>query len=149
MLDLITQQAQKKLWEQFHNSLTSEMAEEFLQTLLNLMMIVFVVNYDYRRNIKNFEGRYQFCSKDGQVTIAAVFHNGRMAVMEKKIERPNITITFRDGKTLLNFIISPRQDILGSMLRHDVVTDGNLNYLYKFGFMAKQLQLMMPPQLPQ
>ena len=43
--------------------------------------------------------------------------------------------------------MSPRQDILGSMLRHDVGTEGNLNYLYKFGFMAKQLQLMMP-QLP-
>ena len=147
MLDLITQQAQKKLWEQFNNCLTSEVAEEFLQTLLNLMMIVFAVNYDYRRNIKNFEGRYLFCSKDGQVTIGAVFHNGRMEVIKKMIERPNITITFRDGKTLLNFIISPRQDILGSMLRHDVVTDGNLNYLYKFGFMAKQLQLMMPQPL--
>jgi len=144
MLDLITQQAQKKLWEKFQNSFTSEVAEEFLQTLLTLMQIVFVVNHEYRRNIKNFEGRYQFCSKDGEVTIAAVFHNGRMDVMEKKIDRPDITITFRDGKTLLNFIISPRQDILGSMLRHDVVTEGNLNYLYKFGFMAKQLQLMMP-----
>ena len=144
MLDLITQQAQKKLWEKFQNSFTSEVAEEFLQTLLTLMQIVFAVNYDYRGNIKNFEGRYQFCSKDGEVTIAAVFHNGRMDVMEKKINRPDITITFRDGKTLLNFIISPRQDILGSMLRHDVVTEGNLNYLYKFGYMAKQLQLMMP-----
>jgi hypothetical protein len=144
MLDLITQQAQKKLWEKFQNSFTSEVAEEFLQTLLTLMQIVFAVNYDYRGNIKNFEGRYQFCSKDGEVTIAAVFHNNRMDVMEKKIDRPDITITFRDGKTLLNFIISPRQDILGSMLRHDVVTEGNLNYLYKFGYMAKQLQLMMP-----
>ena len=144
MLDLITQQAQKKLWEKFQNSFTSEVAEEFLQTLLTLMQIVFVVNHEYRRNIKNFEGRYQFCSKDGEVTIAAVFHNNRMDVMEKKIDRPDITITFRDGRTLLNFIISPRQDILGSMLRHDVVTEGNLNYLYKFGFMAKQLQLMMP-----
>ncbi|MCJ7600760.1 MAG: hypothetical protein MUO63_04555 [Desulfobulbaceae bacterium] len=144
MLDLITQQAQKKLWEKFQNSFSSEVAEEFLQTLLTLMQIVFVVNHEYRRNIKNFEGRYQFCSKDGEVTIAAVFHNSRMDVMEKKIDRPDITITFRDGKTLLNFIISPRQDILGSMLRHDVVTEGNLNYLYKFGYMAKQLQLMMP-----
>lgn len=144
MLDLITQQAQKKLWEKFQNSFTSEVAEEFLQTLLTLMQIVFVVNHEYRRNIKNFEGRYQFCSKDGEVTIAAVFHNNRMDVMEKKIDKADITITFRDGKTLLNFIISPRQDILGSMLRHDVVTEGNLNYLYKFGFMAKQLQLMMP-----
>jgi hypothetical protein len=144
MLDLITQQAQKKLWEKFQNSFTSEVAEEFLQTLLTLMQIVFAVNYDYRGNIKNFEGRYQFCSKDGEVTIAAVFHNNRMDVMEKKIDKADITITFRDGKTLLNFIISPRQDILGSMLRHDVVTEGNLNYLYKFGYMAKQLQLMMP-----
>jgi len=144
MLDLITQQAQTKLWEKFNNSFTSEVAEEFLQTLLTLMQIVFVVNHEYRRNIKNFDGRYQFCSKDGEVTIATVFHNGRMDVMEKMIDKPDITITFRDGKTLLNFIISPRQDILGSMLRHDVVTEGNLNYLYKFGFMAKQLQLMMP-----
>ncbi len=144
MLDLITQQAQKKLWEQLQKSFSSEVAEEFLQTLLTLMQIVFVVNDEYRQNLKNFEGRYQFCSKDGEVTIAAVFHNNRMDVMEKKIDNPNITITFRDGKTLLNFIISPRQDILGSMLRHDVVTEGNLNYLYKFGFMAKQLQLMMP-----
>lgn len=147
MLDLITEQAQKKLWEQFNNSFTSEAAEEFLQTLLSLMKVVFAVNHDYRRNIKNFKGRYQFRSKDGEVTIAAVFHNGSMEVMEKKIDRPDITITFRDGKTLLNFIIAPRQDILGSMLRHDVVTGGNLNYLYKFGYMAKQLQLMMP-QLP-
>jgi hypothetical protein len=144
MLDLITQQAQKKLWEQFNNSLSSEVAEEFLQTLLTLMQIVFVVNHEYRRNIKNFEGRYQFCSKDGEVTIAAIFHNNRMDVLEKKIDKPDITITFRDGRTLLNFIISPRQDILGSMLRHDVVTEGNLNYLYKIGYMAKQLQLMMP-----
>jgi hypothetical protein len=144
MLDLITQQAQKKLWEKFQNSFSSEVAEEFLQTLLTLMQIVFVVNHEYRRNIKNFEGRYQFCSKDGEVTIAAVFHNNRMDVLEKKIDKPDITITFRDGRTLLNFIISPRQDILGSMLRHDVVTEGNLNYLYKIGYMAKQLQLMMP-----
>jgi hypothetical protein len=147
MLDLITEQTLKKLGEQFNNSVASETAEEFLQTLLNLMKIVFTVNHEYRRNIRNFEGRYQFCSKDGEVTVAALFHDSRMEVVEKRIDRPDITVTFRNGKTLLNFIMSPRQDILGSMLRHDVGTEGNLNYLYKFGFMAKQLQLMMP-QLP-
>ena len=144
MLDFISQNAQEKLWENFRNCFESETAEEFLQILLTLMQIMFVFNHEYRRNIKNFNGRYQFASTDGQVTMAAVFKNGRMKVMEKVIDNPHITITFRDGKTLLNFIISPRQDILGSMLRHDVRTDGNLNYLNKFGFMAKQLQLMMP-----
>ncbi len=132
------------LWKKFQNCFESEVAEEFLQTLLNLMQFMFVINHDYRQNIRNFNGRYQFLSKDGQLSVAAIFKNGRMKVVEKVIDAPNITITFRDGRTLLNFLISPRQDILNSMLRQDVKTDGNLNYLYKFGFMAKQLQLMMP-----
>lgn len=147
MLDLITEQTLKKLGEKLNNSFASETAEEFLQTLLNLMGLMFTFHDGYRSNIRNFEGRYQFCSKDGEVTVAALFRDNRMEVVEKKIDRPDITITFRNGRTLLNFIMSPRQDILGSMLRHDVMTEGNLNYLYKFGFMAKQLQLMMP-QLP-
>lgn len=144
MLDQITQAAQKKLWQDLSKCFTTEMAEEFLETLLKLMQIVFVINHDFRLNIKDFDGRYQFCSEDG-LKVAVVFHRGRMEVKDDvMLDDPHVTITFRDGKTLMNFIISPRQDILGSMLRHDVRTDGNLNYLYKFGFMAKQLQLMMP-----
>lgn len=144
MLDIIGQKATEKFWEDFRKCFESEVAEEFLQSLLTLMQIVFVVNHDYRRNIKKFNGRYQFCSKDGEVTIGVIFSNSRMKVVEDMIDNPHITVNFRDGRTLLNFIISPRQDILGSMLKHDVGTKGNLNYLYKFGFMAKQLQLMMP-----
>jgi len=144
MFDVITEQTQKRLWADFEKCFQTEMAEEFLQTLLTLMQIVFVVNLEYRKNIKDFNGRYQFCSEDG-LKVSAVFAKNRMIVEDDvMIDSPDITITFRDGKTLMNFILSPRQDILGSMLRHDVRTDGNLNYLYKFGFMAKQLQLMMP-----
>lgn len=144
MFDVIGQEVTEKLWANFRNCFDSELAEEFLQSLLTLMQIVFVVNHEYRRNIDTFNGRYQFCSEDGEVTIGAIFSNSRMKVVEGVIDNPHITVTFRDGRTLLNFIISPRQDILGSMLKHDVRTEGNLNYLYKFGFMAKQLQLMMP-----
>lgn len=144
MFDIIGTEAMEKVWGDFRRCFNSELAEEFLQTLLTLMQIVFIVNLDYRRNIHKFNGRYQFCSKDGEVTIGAVFSNNRMKVVEGIIDNPHITITFRDGRTLMDFIISPRQDILNSLLKHDVRTEGNLNYLYKFGFMAKQLQLMMP-----
>lgn len=144
MFNLVNEKAQQQLWADFAGCFTSEIAEEFLEKLLSLMQIVFVINPEYRKNIKNFNGRYQFCSEDG-LKVSATFHNGRMEVKDDVlIDNPHITITFRDGKTLMNFILSPRQDILGSMLRHDVRTEGNLNYLYKFGFMAKQLQLMMP-----
>ncbi|MFZ5766263.1 MAG: hypothetical protein ACOY4H_11815 [Thermodesulfobacteriota bacterium] len=127
----------------FRQCIASETAEEFLQILLNLMSVVFLVNPQYRANIKGFVGRYQFCSADGQVTMAAIFKDGKMEVKEKMIANPHVTVTFRNGRALLDFLLAPRQDILGSMLRNDVSTSGNLNYLYKFGYMAKKLQLLL------
>lgn len=144
MFDIISTKSIEEVWSDFRNCFDSELAEEFLQSLLTLMQIMFVLNHQYRRNINKFNGRYQFRSEDGEVSIGVFFANKRMKVVEGIIDNPHITITFRNGRTLLNFIISPRQDILGSMLKHDVRTEGNLNYLYKFGFMAKQLQLMIP-----
>lgn len=135
---------QKQLWKGLQECMDSELAEEFLQTLLTIMVFMFAINSDYRKNIKNFKGRYQFNSVNGQITVAAIFENGYMRVYEKTIPDPHITVTFRNGRALLNFLFSPEQDILGAMLRHDVQTNGNLNYLYRFGFLAKQLQLMMP-----
>ena len=146
MLNFITQDKLKDTWNRFQQTIETEAAEEFLELLLNAMKIMFVINHDYRQNIRKFEGRYQFKSKDGGLTIAAIFKNGRMEVREALIENPDITVTFRDGRTLFNFLLAPKQDILGSMLRQDVQTDGNLNYLYRFGFLAKRLQLMMTPR---
>ena len=145
MLETIAHNRLSQLWQNFLQSLETEAAEEFLELLLNAMRLMFAINRDYRDNIRKFTGRYQFNSKDRRMTIAAVFNNGRMSVKEKIIENPDITVTFRDGRTLFNFLLSPKQDILGSMLRQDVQTDGNLNYLYRFGFLAKRLQLMMTP----
>ena len=36
-------------------------------------------------------------------------------------------------------MFSRDQDILNSLLANDVEVDGNLNYVYKFGFMARDL----------
>ena len=73
MIELIQEQVYQGLWRQLNNCIESEVAEEFLQTLLTLMKIMFVIQPDYRRNIVNFNGRYQFASKDGEVTVAAIF----------------------------------------------------------------------------
>ena len=135
----------QQLWQRFQQTLETEAAEQFLSLLLNLMRLMFAINPDYRENIRKFDGRYQFNSKDGKMTVGAIFKDGRLDVEQKTIADPHITVSFRDGRTLFNFLLSPKQDILGSMLRQDVQTDGNLNYLYRFGFLAKQLQLMMMP----
>lgn len=138
---------QKQLWKSLEDCIASNVAEDFLQTLLTIMAFIFAFDSDYRKNIKKFDGRYQFNDVEGGITVSAVFKDGYMRVYEKNISDPHITVTFRNGRVLLNFLFSPQQDILGAMLRHDVQTNGNLNYLYRFGFLAKQLQLMMP-QVP-
>ncbi len=126
----------------FASSLESEFAEEFLENLMRLMSLVLLFDKDYKKNIIGFNGRYQFMSSDGAITVAAVFNDDSMEVSEEVIADPNITITFKDGKALMGYLLSPKPDVLGSLLRQEVQLDGNLNYLYKFAFMAKRLQLM-------
>lgn len=144
MDDPVPGSMERELWQRFRNCFESGLAEDFLQILLALMAVMFGLDRDYRRNIDRFSGRYQFRSEDGRIRVAALFADGRMQVVEGEIEDPHITVIFRNSRSLLNFLISPRQDILGAMLRHEVRTEGNLNYLNKFGYMAKHLQLMMP-----
>jgi len=137
--DLMLQSAIKN----FSNCLSSEFAEDFLQVLLGLMAVVFILDHDFRKNIERFSGRYQFKSKDGHITVAALFKDNRLEVREEEIPDPDVTIFFKDGKALMGYLLTPKPDILGSMLRQEVSLDGNLNYLYKFAFMAKRLQLMV------
>ncbi len=131
----------KKTAKAFFETMKSEGAEEFLELLLRLMGLVFHVDKDFRRNIEDFNGRYLFRSRDRQITVSAVFGNNRLKVSEEEIQDTNITVIFRNAKALMDFLLSPKPDILGALLRQDVTVDGNLNYLYKFAFMAKRLQL--------
>jgi hypothetical protein len=133
----------KEIFESFD----SEVTEEFLELLLNAMRISYMFNPDFRNNIEDFKGRYLFRSRDGKITVAAVFENGKMKVKEEEIGDTDITVSFRSAKALREFIFSPKPDILGSILRQDVVVDGNFNYMYKFAFMAKRLQLMVTGRL--
>ncbi len=133
----------KEIFESFE----SEVTEEFLEVLLNAMRLAYIFNRDFRKQIENFKGRYLFKSRDGKISIGAIFENAKMRVKEKEISDTDITVSFRNAKAIREFIFAPKPDILGSILRQDVVVDGNLNYMYKFAFMAKRLQLMATGKL--
>ncbi len=120
----------------------SELAEDFLDLLLNFMGVAFLVNRNFRRNIEDFNGRYLFRSRDNRITVGAVFQNETLKVKQKAIENTDVTVTFRNAKALMNYLLSPKPDILDSILSQDVTINGNLSYLYKFAYMAKHLQLM-------
>jgi len=89
----------------------------------------------------SLNARYLFRSTDDKITVSAVFKHDRLKVREEIISDPDLTVTFHNGKALMGYLLNPKPDILGSMLRQDVTLDGNLNYLFKFAYMAKHLQL--------
>ncbi len=120
----------------------SKLADGFLEMLLDTMCLAFLFDPRFRRNIEGFRGRYLFKSKDGAIAAGAIFSQGHLTVSRAAISDPNVAVTFRDEKALMNFLLAPKPDILGAVLRQDVVLEGNLNYLYKFAYMAKRLQLM-------
>jgi hypothetical protein len=67
----------RKTAQKLMEALESEGAEEFLEVLLKLMGLVFRLDRNFRRNIRNFNGRYLFRSQDRQITVAAVFKDNR------------------------------------------------------------------------
>ncbi len=131
----------KKALEKLLEGLQSEFTEEILEALLKGMSLVFLLSGNYRKNIEGFNGSYVFRGKDNSFQVSAVFAKGKMHVSGKAIENPSITVFFRNPAALMNFIFSPKPDILNAILRQDVTLDGNLNYLYKFAYMANHLKV--------
>ena len=119
----------------------SGLLDKFLETLLNAMSLFFLLDWDYQRNIKNFNGRYVFKSRDGSIVTSAIFADGIMEVLDHEIDDSDITITFKDGKTLMEFLFDRNPDVINSILNNEITYEGNLTYMFKFAYMAKHLQL--------
>lgn len=131
----------RKAIEKIDRCLEAEFTEETLELLLNGMRLVFAISDRYRKNIEGFVGRYVFRSRDGSFVVSGAFDKGKMSVREGELADPNIRVYFKDSQALLNFIFSPKPDVLSAILNQDVTLDGNLNYLYKFAYMANHLRL--------
>jgi len=101
------------------------------------MDLAFCLCESYRENIKDFKGCYVFRTADNLVAASATFKDGDMEVHEEEMDDWDVRVTFKDAAALRAFILSRDQDILDSLLANDVETDGNLNYVYKFGFMVR------------
>ncbi len=128
-----------KFLNQLKEQIEGEATEAFMELLLNVMSLTLRLSRGYRSNIKNFEGRYAFCTADGAVEDYVVFQDDRMKIYDRVQNGWNVRVTFKDAAALRNFLFSRNQDIVDSILANAVTVDGNLNYIYKFGFMARDL----------
>jgi len=120
--------------------LNGNATDALLQLLFNGMKLMFTLLPAYRRNIEGFKGRYVFRTLHDGVESSAWFVEGRMEVAEQAIEDWDVRVSFKDADALRAFLFSPNPDVLKALLEDDVETDGNVNYIYKFAFMTRDLQ---------
>ncbi len=138
----------RRVERRFLKCLESEVAEEFLKLLLRLMGLAFKLDKDFRQNIEGFTGRYQFRSIDNSVTVAALFMGKKLKVREKLIPDADVSVIFKDARSLMNYLLATDRDILRLVLNNEVQLQGNVNYMFKFGYMANHLQLALTGKLP-
>ena len=70
----------------------------------------------FRGLMGDFDGVLLFQTRDGSVRKYVKFHDGRMETHEYMNEKPNVTITFTDGRALVNFLFSPVRGYLNDFI---------------------------------
>lgn len=128
--------------------IVSETTDKFLEMLLESMSIAFSLSKSpfnpigalegYHEQIDGFQGKYVFQAEHG-ARASAVFQDGHMEVLGDAVRDWNISVTFSDDKALRKFILSDDHDVMSAILDNRVKTKGNLNYIFKFAFMARDL----------
>jgi hypothetical protein len=118
--------------------------DKLIELLLVVMDLAFAVMRDYREsNLGGFRGRYVLRTADGRVEASALFAPGKMSMRTTAVAERDVTVTFKSPAAFRRFLSSKEKDILESLMANEVEVDGNLNYVYKLGFMARHLLLRL------
>jgi hypothetical protein len=82
--------------------------DKMIELLLKGMDLFFYVTWDddFRRHLKNFDGRYYFKTEDETVKVSATFSNGDMHVHDGAIDDWDVMVTFKNGEALRKYIFS-------------------------------------------
>jgi hypothetical protein len=131
----------KLLSRRFVEQVRTSATDEFLELLLHSMDLAFLLSRSYRlSHLRNFSATYVFTTADDSAGATARFDRGAMHVDDAPAEDWTVRVRFTDGAALRRFLFAEDQDILDSLLANEVELTGNMNYIYKLGFMARDLQ---------
>ena len=118
-----------------------ELMDDFLELLLKVFRLVFCLNlFNFKENIEGFEATYAFKSRNEKIGATAIFTKNKMKVKNTAVEPANVTIIFKDGKSLWEFLMGGSPDIFDFVLKGKLSYKGNLNYLLRFAYLAIHLQ---------
>lgn len=133
----------KKVTLDIETEAAGKALDKVLFLLLNAMGLLFLVNKEYRKNIKDFTGTYVICTRDKKIDVSAIFkkipvffsQKDGMEVKDKVVDNATTTVTFKDPKAMGDFLLSGNTDVIAGMLDNQLSVSGNLNYLFKFVYL--------------
>ena len=136
---------------------------------LGLMALGFRLSPRFRRSLvcegpggtkSFFQATFLLRTRDRRLGVWARFADGRLRVSGKDprgngvaagapvgaaTPAPDITVNFRDWKVMKGFFaLANPPDQLVAMLKGEVVVEGNLSHLGRFGYLSKALTLAKP-----
>lgn len=121
------------------NQLKDKATDSLIELLLNGMDLCFCLSRSFRKNLTGYKGNILIETKDGAVKAGARFSNSKMTVIQESIDDWDVRIQVKNPETLRKFIFSKNNDIINAILENNVNVDGNLNHVYKFSFMIRDL----------
>jgi hypothetical protein len=124
--------------------LDAEVSDEVLEGLLCAMEWGFRLFPGWREHIQGFRGTIVFIAKSPSngkpgVQATAIFDGRHMTVSRKAVSSPTAEVVFATPFALFSFILSRSHDIVDALLANAVETKGNLNYVYRFGFLVMEM----------
>jgi hypothetical protein len=126
-----------------NRKLADTVTDPLLELLLGAMALAFEVCPSYRAYLKEFRATYIIHVRSSGIGCRVEFARERMEVKSTPRLRPGeqatVTVTFANTGALDSVLLNTRQDILEALLKNEVQVEGNLNYLYKFAFLARDL----------
>ena len=119
----------KRTAEKLLDRLGAEATEEVFKLLLKGMALFFCIDPKFRKNLKDFNGRYLFATETGPINVAVVYKKNNMYVYEKTLKHFDVRVDFKDYKAIVDFLTHPDPDVLDQMLNQKLKFKGNLNYI--------------------
>jgi hypothetical protein len=120
--------------------LGAEASEEVLKLLLRWVAFAYTVWPGFWKHLKGFKMQYQFATDlDPSFNVALICRHRWMSVREEWLGPPNVRIDFRDWRAVIDLLTHPEADLVNEMLNQRIRVTGNLNYVFKLGYMLRHL----------
>lgn len=130
----------KGVKKQLANRLGAEFSEEVLKLVLRGMALAYMVWPEFRKNLHGFEMQYQFATDlDPSFNVAVICRHRWIGVREKWLSPPYVRIDFRDYRAVIDLLSNSKVDLVNEMLNQRLRVTGNLNYVFKLGYMVHHL----------